>query len=316
MDGTAQGRHLGAAMALMTRAELGHPPPARLGLPYPGDGVGLRETHYSSLMQTPDSAWGVDWFEIISENFLDNEGYGRAVLEHVRARRPVVMHGVSLSIGSTDPLNLTYLDKLRRLADEIAPLWVSDHLCWTGVGGVNAHDLLPMPLTQASLAHVADRVNQVQDLLSRPLILENPSSYLEFCHDEMPEWAFLATLTQMTGCGLLLDVNNVHVSAFNHGYDPLAYLDGLPMDRVVQIHLAGPSDHGSHLIDTHDSPVPDRVWALYARAWQRCGPVATLLEWDAAIPPWPELCAELNKAKAARRDILGGNAIAGCHLDA
>ena len=276
---------------------------ARLGLPNPGDGVGLREEHYPHLMRTPPAAWGVDWFEIISENYLDNQGYGLHVLEHVVAHRPIVMHGVSLSIGSTAPLDRTYLAKLRDLAARISPLWISDHLCWTGIGGLNSHDLLPMPLTEQALRHTADRVLAVQDYLGRPLILENPSTYLEFVASQMPEWEFLARLAELTGCGLLLDVNNVHVSAFNHGYDPLAYIDALPADHIVQIHLAGPSDHGTHLIDTHDSPVPDAVWPLYVRAWEHCGPVATLLEWDASIPPFEELLAELAKAKRVRETL-------------
>ena len=275
----------------------------RLGLPNPGDGVGLREEHYPHLMRTPPATWGVDWFEIISENYLDNQGYGLHVLDHVAAHRPIVMHGVSLSIGSTAPLDMIYLAKLRDLAARVSPLWISDHLCWTGIGGLNSHDLLPMPLTEQGLRHTADRVLAVQDFLGRPLILENPSTYLEFVASQMPEWEFLARLADLTGCGLLLDVNNVHVSAFNHGYDPLAYIDALPADHVVQIHLAGPSDHGTHLIDTHDSPVPDAVWPLYARAWERCGPVATLLEWDASIPPFDELLAELAKAKRVRETI-------------
>lgn len=275
----------------------------RLGLPDPGDGVGLREEHYAHLMATPPAEWGVGWFEVISENCLDNQGYGMRVLEHVRAHRPIVMHGVSMSIGSTAPLDYGYLGKLRDLAAELKPLWVSDHLCWTGIGGINSHDLLPMPLTEASLVHVAGRVRAVQDFLGRPLTLENPSTYLEFTSSMMPEWEFLARLAAETGCGLLLDVNNVHVSAFNHGFDPLAYLDAVPAEHVVQIHLAGPRDYGTHLIDTHDSPVPDAVWPLYARAWERCGPVATMVEWDANVPPFEELVAELGKAKAVRAGL-------------
>jgi uncharacterized protein len=256
--------------------------------------------HYPHLMQTPPARWGVDWFEIISENYIDNDGYGRVVLDHVSRHRPVVMHGVSLSIGSPDPLNRDYLRKLRQLADELRPLWISDHLCWTGMLGINSHDLLPLPLTEAALQHTADRVQAVQDWLGRPLILENPSTYLEFQVNQMPEWEFLARLVERTGCGLLLDVNNVHVSATNHGYDSLDYIEAVPVEAVVQVHLAGPSDHGTHLIDTHDHPVPDAVWPLYARLWQRCGPVATLLEWDADIPDWATLVAELARARPVR----------------
>ncbi|OSZ70057.1 hypothetical protein CAP40_04295 [Sphingomonas sp. IBVSS2] len=275
----------------------------RLGLPNPGDGLGLREEHFPHLMSTPPESWGVDWFEAITENLLDNAGYGMRVFEHVAAHRPVVLHGVSLSIGSTAPLDMAYLGKLRVLAERFRPLWISDHLCWTGVQGVNSHDLLPMPLTEAALAHVADRVARVQDFLGRPLIVENPSTYLEFRASQMPEAEFLARLCEATGCGLLLDVNNVHVSSFNHAQDPLAYLEAIPAAHVVQVHLAGPSDHGTHLIDTHDAPVPDAVWPLYARVWERCGPVATMVEWDAAIPEFEVVAAELAKARRVREGL-------------
>ncbi|MBQ1498196.1 MAG: DUF692 domain-containing protein [Sphingomonas sp.] len=275
----------------------------RLGLPNPGDGLGLREEHFPHLMSTPPEAWGVDWFEAITENLLDNAGYGMRVFEHVAAHRPVVLHGVSLSIGSTAPLDMTYLAKLRALAERFRPLWISDHLCWTGVQGVNSHDLLPMPLTEAALVHVADRVGRVQDFLGRPLIVENPSTYLEFRASQMPEAEFLARLCAATGCGLLLDVNNVHVSSFNHALDPLAYLEAIPAEHVVQVHLAGPSDHGTHLIDTHDAPVPDAVWPLYARVWERCGPVATMVEWDADIPEFAVVAAELAKARRVREGL-------------
>jgi uncharacterized protein (UPF0276 family) len=272
----------------------------RLGLPNLGDGVGLRDVHFRYLLDTPPEAWGVDWFEIISENFLDDHGFAAHVLDHVAAHRPVVMHGVSLSIGSTDPLDTGYLGKLRDLAERVGPAWISDHLCWTGVNGVTSHDLLPMPLTRRSLAHVADRVRAVQDWLGRPLILENPSSYLEFTASELPEWEFLALLAQDTGCGLLLDVNNVFVSATNHGFDAVTYIEHLPSEHIVQVHLAGPSVHGHYLLDTHDRPVHDEVWPLYALAQQRTGGVATLLEWDADIPPFPDLVAELAKAAHVR----------------
>jgi len=279
-------------------------PAPRLGLPNLGDGVGLREPHFQHLMSTAPDDWGVDWFEVISENFLDHAGYAAHVLEVVAAHRPVVMHGVSLSIGGADPLDLGYLDKLAALADRIKPAWVSDHLCWTGVAGVNTHDLLPLPLTEAALAHVTDRVKAVQDRLGRPLILENPSSYLEFHASRIPEWEFLARLAEAADCGLLLDVNNVYVSAFNHGFDPMAYIAAIPAERVVQVHLAGPSDFGTHLMDTHDAPVPDAVWPLYAQVQTRTGGVSTLLEWDANIPPWLDLLAELAKANAAREGWL------------
>ncbi|MBI3284828.1 MAG: DUF692 domain-containing protein [Burkholderiales bacterium] len=273
---------------------------SRLGLPHLGLGVGLRHSHFQHILQ---HGAGVDWFEIISENFIDHHGYARHVLEQVAAQVPLVMHGVSLSIGSSDALNLDYLAKLRRLADEIRPAWISDHLCWTGVASVNSHDLLPLPLTEASLAHVAQRVRQVQEFLERPLILENPSSYMQFAQSSMPEWEFLGRLARDTGCGILLDVNNVYVSAYNHKFDAEHYIRQLPHERIVQLHLAGPTDCGDMLIDSHDHPVPSRVWELYALAQQLTGGVSTLLEWDGNIPDYPVLLAELDKARLA---MLGG----------
>jgi uncharacterized protein (UPF0276 family) len=273
-------------------------------VPALGDGVGLRDVHFGYLTATPPAAWGVDWFEIISENFIDNHGFAAHVLELVGAHRPLVMHGVSLSIGSTAPLDRDYLRRLRALAERVRPAWISDHLCWTGVNGRNTHDLLPLPLTSACLAHVAGRVRAVQDWLGRPIVLENPSTYLQFRASQMSEPEFLGRLAEDTGCGLLLDVNNVYVSSVNHGFDPVCYIDALPADRIVQVHLAGCSDCGGHLIDTHDHPVPAPVWPLYARACELTGGVSTLLEWDARIPPFPELVAELSKAKTARAGLL------------
>ena len=270
--------------------------PPRLGLPNLGLGVGLRNQHFHYLMHNDPA---VEWFEIISENFVDNFGYARRVLEHVASARPVVMHGVSLSIGSTDPLDHQYLKGLKTLAEFVRPAWVSDHLCWTGVAGVNTHDLLPMPLNEESLKHVAARVREVQDLLERPIVLENPSTYLEFRESTIDEWDFLSELARETGCGLLLDVNNVYVSGHNHGFDPEHYIRSLPHESVVQIHLAGPTDCGRYLVDTHDQPVPARVWELYRLAQELTGGVSTLLEWDANIPDFPELVAELRKADAA-----------------
>ena len=278
----------------------------RLGVPDLGDGVGLRGEHFGHLMHTNPADWGVDWFEIISENFIDNRGYASHVLDVVAANRPVVMHGVSLSIGSTSPLDKSYLRGLRELAERVRPAWISDHLCWTGINGVNSHDLLPLPLTRESFTHVADRVRAVQDCLGRPLVLENPSTYLEFRASTMPEWEFLGQLARETGCGILLDVNNVYVSATNHGFDPLVYIDSLPAEHIVQLHIAGHSALGNSgfLIDTHDHPVAAPVWPLYQRAQDRAGGVSTLLEWDARIPPFPGLAAELNKAKLARAGIM------------
>lgn len=271
----------------------------RLGLPNLGLGVGLRSTHFQHILEHGP---GVDWFEVISENFIDNHGHARHVLETVADRVPVVLHGVSLSIGSTDALDFGYLAKLKQLAADVKPAWISDHLCWTGVASVNSHDLLPLPLTEESLRHVTARVEQVQDFLERPLILENPSTYMQFRQSSMPEWEFLGRLAERTGCGLLLDVNNVYVSAFNHGFDAADYIARLPHERIVQIHLAGPTDCGAYLVDTHDHPVPEPVWQLYALAQRLTGGVSTLLEWDGKIPSYPELLAELDKA----RTVLAG----------
>ena len=272
----------------------------RLGLPNLGLGVGLRNKHFNYLLNNPA---GVDWFEIISENFMDDFGYASHVLMHVRKQVPVVMHGVSLSVGSTDPINYTYLQKLKALAEVIEPEWISDHLCWTGVAYTNTHDLLPMPMTEESLDHVTERVLKIQDFLKRQLILENPSTYLQFKASTMPEWEFLSALAKKTDCGLLLDVNNVFVSAHNHGYDAVNYIDSLPHERIVQMHLAGPTDCGDLLVDTHDQPVPSKVWELFHQAYNLTGGVSTLLEWDAKIPEYPELLEELYKA----REVLKGN---------
>ena len=270
------------------------PAKKRFDLPNLGLGVGLRTTHFPYVLHERPA---VDWFEIISENFMDSGGRPRYVLEQIAEQYPVVMHGVSLSVGSTDPLDLEYLRKLKNLADAVNARWVSDHLCWTGVAGKNAHDLLPIPLTEATLRHVTDRVRTVQNVLGRPLVLENPSTYVEFVASTMPEWEFLARLAEATDCGLLLDVNNVYVSAMNHDFDPAEYIRGVPHDRVVQFHLAGHTDCGTHRIDTHDSPVIDPVWELYRLAHRLTGGAATLLEWDANIPAFPVVHAEVLKAK-------------------
>jgi hypothetical protein len=270
------------------------------GLPRLGLGLGLRSIHFETILA--GDPYDV-WFEAISENFMDSHGRPRAVIRAVAERYPLALHGVSLSIGSTDPLDFGYLAALKRLADEVRPAWVSDHLCWTGVNGLNSHDLLPMPLTEESLAHVAARVRQVQDYLERPLILENPSSYVRFAQSTLDEPEFLRALADETGCGLLLDVNNVYVSCFNAGSDPIAYLDAFPCDRVVQMHLAGHQDMGSHLIDTHDRPVRPEVWALFQHAWALTGGAATLLEWDDHIPGFDLCLAELRKAE---RYMAGG----------
>lgn len=266
----------------------------RLGLPQLGLGVGLRTAHFNHILEARPA---VDWFEIISENFIDSQGRPRWVLERIAERWPVVMHGVSLSIGSTDPLNFDYLARLKRLADAVRPRWISDHLCWTGVLGLNAHDLLPVPFNEETLRHVVERIRIVQDFLERPLVLENPSSYVTFASSTMSEWEFLSRMAEEADCGLLLDVNNVYVSSFNHDFDPLEYLDNLPHRRIVQCHLAGHGHCATHLIDTHDNHVIDPVWELYRRAHQLTGGMSTLLEWDANIPPFPVVHAEVLKAK-------------------
>ena len=259
-----------------------------------GIGVGLRSVHFSHILRH----WpAVDWFEVISENFLDSKGRPRHVLEQIAERYSVVMHGVSLSIGSTDPLDFDYLAKLKRLSREVNARWISDHLCWTGVAGRTSHDLLPLPLTEESLAHVAQRVRTVQDFLGGQLVLENPSSYVTFAASTMPEWEFLSRLAEETDCGLLLDVNNVYVSSRNHDFDPHEYLRSIPAHRVVQFHLAGHTDLGTHCIDTHDGRVVDTVWELYREAVGLTGGAATLLEWDAKIPTFEEVHAEALKAK-------------------
>ena len=241
-----------------------------------------------------------NWFEVISENYMDDHGYGRSVLHRIAERFAVVFHGVSLSIGSSDPLDQHYLKRLKALADEIQPRWISDHLCWTGVGGVNSHDLLPMPLNQRALDHLVPRIHAVQEYLGRPLVLENPSSYIHYNESDIPEYEFLNMLGQATGCGFLIDVNNVFVSAFNLGFDAREYIRGIDHSRVVQTHLAGPTHCGTHLIDTHNKPVMDSVWALYAELQQLTGGISTLLEWDADIPPFEQLLAELDKARTLR----------------
>jgi uncharacterized protein len=281
---------------------------SKLGYPDLGLGVGLRSVHFNYILQERPA---VDWFEVISENFLDSAGRPRYVLEQIAERYPVVMHGVSLSIGSTDPLNFDYLEKLKRLAREVNARWVSDHLCWTGVLGVNAHDLLPLPLNEESLAHVVRRVRSVQDFLERPLVLENPSSYVTFANSSMSEWEFLARMAEETDCGLLLDVNNVYVSSVNHDFDPIEYVENLPHDRIVQMHLAGHTNCQTHLIDTHDNHVTDPVWELYRLAHQRTGGVSSLLEWDAKIPPFPIVHAEILKARQHMTAEFGSN----CLLD-
>ena len=267
----------------------------RLGYPNLGFGVGLRGQHFQHIL---DQRPAVDWFEIISENYLDSQGWPVYVLDWVAERYPVVAHGVSLSIGSTDPLNFDYLAKLKHLAARIRAAWISDHLCWTGVLGRNTHDLLPLPLNEDTLAHVVRRIRSVQDFLERRIVLENPSTYLTFANDTMTEWEFLSAMAEEADCGLLLDVNNVYVSSVNHGFAAEQYIRAVPANRIVQFHLAGHTHCGTHIIDTHDGHVTSRVWELYRMAALRTSGVSTLLEWDARIPEFPVLHAEALKARS------------------
>ncbi len=266
-------------------------------LPYLGFGLGLRPVHYEDILATVPA--GVDWFEIISENYMVPGGKPLHYLERIRSHYPLVMHGVSLSIGSTDPLNVDYLRRLKALAQRVEPAWISDHLCWTGVRGRNLHDLLPLPYTQAAVRHVVARVGRVQDYLGRRILLENVSSYVTFRQSEMSEWEFLREVSERADCLILLDINNIYVNSFNHGYDPLDYLAGVPVARVQQFHLAGHRHLGTHLIDTHDEPVSDPVWTLYAHAVSRFGRISTMIERDDNFPPLAELLAELDAARAA-----------------
>jgi uncharacterized protein (UPF0276 family) len=233
----------------------------------------------------------------VTENYLVPGGRPLHNLMRVRERFPIALHGVSLSIGSTTPLDLPYLAQVKALAARVQPVWISDHLCWTGVNGKNLHDLLPLPYTEEALAHVVARVRAVQEILGRRILLENVSSYLAFNDSRMTEWEFLSAVAQQADCLILLDVNNVYVSGVNHEFDPITYLDAIPADRVQQIHLAGHENHGDYLIDTHDQPVPDVVWSLYTEALKRFGAVPTMIERDANIPPLAELEAELRIAR-------------------
>ena len=272
----------------------------RWNLPDLGIGVGLRTDHYGYILREQP---GVDWFEVLSENYMETGGRPLWLLDKVCERYPVALHGVSMSIGSTDPLNLDHLRRLKELARRTKAHWVSDHLCWTGVLGRNTHDLLPMPYTEEALAHTTARVKQIQEYLERPLIVENPSSYVEFAASSMSEWEFLSRLCADADCGLLLDVNNVYVSSFNHSFDPNVYIDAIPADRVVQYHLAGHTNKGTHIIDTHSDHAVPEVWELYARSVKRTGLVATLYEWDDQIPEFDVLLAEASKAKAYREAV-------------
>ena len=274
-------------------------------LPFLGHGIGLRPVHYQAILAERPA---LDWLEIMTEDYLDIGGRPLYYLHQIKEQYPMVMHGVSLSIGSSDAVNLDYLAKVKKLADEIKPVWISDHLCWTGVDRLNMHDLLPLPYTEDALKHVVNKVKQVQDYLERPILLENVSSYISFKQSDMTEWEFLTAVAEQANCLILLDINNIYVSAFNHGFDPRDYLFNVPIDRVQQFHLAGHQNFGEYIIDTHDHPVVASVWELYADALKHFGPVSTMIERDDNIPPLAELLAELAQAKQIFKHVLKQNA--------
>lgn len=262
--------------------------------PYLGYGLGLRPVHYQDILEQLPA---VDWFEALTENYLVPGGKPLYFLDRVREHYPVVLHGVSMSIGASEPLNLDYLRQVKALAQRIEAEWISDHLCWTGVHGKNLHDLMPLPYTEETIRHVAGRVRQAQDVLGRQLLLENVSSYVTYRASQISEWEFLGAVAEAADCLILLDINNIHVSAFNHGFDAQDYLDGIDPRRVRQFHLAGHQNHGDYIIDTHDEPIIDAVWDLYAAALRRFGPVSTMIERDDNIPPLAELIDELDQAR-------------------
>jgi uncharacterized protein len=269
----------------------------RWGYPDLGFGIGLRTVHFDHILQHRPK---IDWFEILSENYLDTGGRPLWILDQIAERYPVVLHGVSLNVGSKDPIDYEYLRKLKALDKRIGARWVSDHLCWTGVSGLNVHDLLPMPYTDESLRYTIERIKTIQDYLERPIALENASTYLEFSVSTWKESDFIATMAEEADCGILLDVNNVYVSSFNHGFDPKAYIDKIPADRVIQIHLAGHTHKGTYILDTHSDYVIDTVWDLYRHTYRRMGGISTLLEWDASIPEFDIVHAEALKARQYR----------------
>jgi uncharacterized protein (UPF0276 family) len=274
-----------------------------------GFGIGLRRPHYERVLKDgrDGCARPVDWFEIISENFMVEGGRPLEVLDGVRARYPVAMHGVSLSIGSSDPLNRGYLRALARLADRVEPAWISDHLCWTGVGGRNLHDLLPLPYTEEVVRHAASRIRAVQEILGRRIAIENVSTYMAFRASRLAEWEFLSAVAEEADCAILLDINNIFVNAFNHHFDPRRYIGAVPAHRVVQFHLAGHTDHGSYLLDTHDRPIRPEVWALYEHAVRRFGEVPTLIEWDDEIPGFEALAATAGEARRRCEAVLSSS---------
>jgi uncharacterized protein (UPF0276 family) len=290
--------------AAVTRDGAG-PDRMRLGHPDFGVGVGLRVPHYAHVFEQKPP---VDWFEIISENFFAEGGLPAANLGRVLEHYRVIQHGVSLSIGSTAPLDREYLKKLKKLLARTGSPWVSDHLCWTGIQGSNLHDLYPLPYTEEVVRHVAERARIVQDMLETRLVLENVSSYLTFRQSAMTEWEFLTAIVTEADLGILLDVNNIYVSSYNHGFDPRAYVEAVPHHRIVQVHLAGHTNHGAYILDTHSGHVIDEVWALYRLTCERAGEVSTLIEWDDEIPTWDVLMAEADKARAIRDEVARARA--------
>lgn len=269
--------------------------------PYLGYGLGLRKDHYETILAERPN---VDWFEILSENYMVDGGKPLHYLTRIREHYPMVMHGVSLSIGSSEPLNLDYLKKLKTLYERIEPEWFSDHLCWTGVEGINLHDLMPMPYTEEAVAHVADRIQQVQDFMGQQMLLENVSSYLSYTSSEMTEWEFFREIAERADCRILLDINNIYVSAFNHNFDPYAYLHAMPAERVYQFHLAGHTRQDNIIIDTHDHPIVDPVFELYGAAVRHFGRVSTMIERDDNIPPLAELLVELDHVRQIAEENL------------
>ena len=263
--------------------------------PFLGFGLGLRSEHYHEILeQRPPE---VDWFEIISENYMIDGGKPLYFLDRIRQDYPMVMHGVSMSIGSTDPLNYDYLKQLKKLIQRVEPEWFSDHLCWTGVDHKNMHDLLPLPYTENAVNHIADRINEVQDFIGRQMLIENLSSYITYTSDAMTEWEFLSAVSEKADCYILLDVNNIYVSSYNHHFDPMDYLNGVPAERVWQHHLAGHQNTGNLIIDTHDEPIIDPVWSLYEKTAELLGPVSTMIERDGNIPALSEVVDELKHAR-------------------
>lgn len=273
--------------------------------PYLGYGLGLRKEHYETVLaERPD----VDWFEIISENYMVDGGKPLDYLTRIREHYPMVMHGVSMSIGSTEPLNFDYLKQLKNLIKRVEPKWISDHLCWTGVNGLNLHDLMPLPYTEEAIKHVADRVSQVQDYLGQQILLENVSSYVSYSDSIMTEWEFYREVAERADCLMLLDINNIYVSAYNHNFDPYSYLTAMPSERIYQFHLAGHTQENNLIIDTHDHPIADPVFDLYAAAVEHFGRVSTMIERDDNIPPLPELLNELEHVKNIAENYFKDNA--------